>query len=47
MIKIAPARRCLWPHGNVFFVPAAELLISIYVSPGLFLARGAGAGQIS
>jgi len=25
----------LWPHSNDFFVPAGELLISIYASPGV------------
>jgi hypothetical protein len=27
----------LWPHSNKTFVPAAELLISIYVWPSVFL----------
>lgn len=29
--------RSLWPRSNEIFVPAAEPLISIYVSPGVFL----------
>ena len=44
LTKIATARRCLWPHSNETFVPAAEPLISIYVSPGVFLALRTGAG---
>jgi hypothetical protein len=39
-------RRWLWPHSNERFVPATELLIFIYVSPGVFLALPTGAGYI-
>jgi hypothetical protein len=36
---------CLWPHSNETFVPAAELLISVYVGPGVFLASETGRGK--
>jgi hypothetical protein len=37
MTKLDQPDGYLWPHSNETFVPAAEPLISIYVSPGVFL----------
>ena len=34
----------LWLHSNETFVPAAELRISVYVRPGVFLVLPTGAG---
>jgi hypothetical protein len=37
--------RCPVPHSNETFVPGAELVISIYLGPGLFLASETGRGN--
>jgi hypothetical protein len=37
-------RDSVLPHSNETFVPAAGLLISIYVWPGAFLPSQTGAG---
>jgi hypothetical protein len=45
MTKMPPTQR-LWPHSNNTFVSKPELLISIYVRPGVSLSLRAGAGQV-
>jgi hypothetical protein len=42
----SPKSPVVWPPSNETFVPATELLISIYVRPGVSLSFRAGAGQV-
>jgi hypothetical protein len=45
-VALPKTRNILWPPSNETFVPATELLISIYVRPGASLSLRAGAGQV-